>query len=402
MATTTSSTAAATPRGHIRDLLPTLNLGRFAPGPLNSLTDVPGVLVHTQSIHSHPAAAPGHINTGVTTILPRKDWFHRACFAGIFRFNGSGEMTGSHWIEETGLLRSPIILTNSFAVGAAYQGIYEWAIREYGDEKGSVDWFLLPVVGETFDGYMNDIAKFAVKPEHVVQGIDLASAERVPEGNTGGGTGMLCHYFKGGTGSSSRVVPGEGRDYTVGALVQANYGAMRDFRIKGAPIGRLILEDQERRVRENPNDPEVLAHWRTFIKMVEAKEKKDGSIIIVIATDAPMHPMQLQRLAKRATVGLSRAGGCGHNPSGDIFLAFSTANEIPVHEDGKVDRWVAKTLPIEYVNDESINAIFENVADAVEEAILNAVCMAETMTGHEGTVSALPLDRMKELMEKYL
>ncbi|KAF2503338.1 peptidase family T4 protein [Lophium mytilinum] len=407
MAATSSFTAADTPRSRIRDLLPTLNLGRFAPGPKNSLTDVPGVLAHTQSIHSHPAAAPGSINTGVTTILPRKDWFHQACFAGLFRFNGSGEMTGSHWIEETGLLHSPIILTNSFAVGAAYQGIYEWAIREYGDEKGSVDWFLLPVVGETFDGYMNDIAKFSVKPEHIVQGMDQASADAVPEGNTGGGTGMLCHYFKGGTGCSSRVIPGEKKDYTVGALVQANYGAMRDFRIKGAPIGRLILEDQEKLMRANPVDPKLLAQAKLLIKLTEAKDKKDGSIIVVIATDAPLHPTQLQRVAKRATIGLARAGGCGHNPSGDIFLAFSTANEIPVQtvtaQARKVDPWTPSTLPIEYVDDQTINSIFENTADAVEEAILNAVCMAETMTGHDNnTVSALNLDQMKEMMERYL
>ncbi|OCL03520.1 DmpA/ArgJ-like protein [Glonium stellatum] len=394
-------------RRRIRDLLPTLHLGRFQPGPKNSLTDVPGVLVHTESIHEFPNCPSGSINTGVTTILPRKNWFHHACFAGIFRFNGSGEMTGSHWIEETGLLHSPIILTNSFGVGAAYQGIYEYGIREHADEKGHVDWFLLPVVAETFDGFMNDIGKFSVRPEHVVRGIDRASTDPVPEGNTGGGTGMLCHYFKGGTGSSSRVILGAEKEYTIAALVQVNYGAMRDFRMAGAPIGRLIYEEQERRMRENPDDPELMAQARMFVTLVEAKEKKDGSIIVILATDAPLHPLQLQRLAKRATVGLSRVGGQGHNPSGDIFLAFSTASEIPVQtitgQARKVDPWSPTTLQIEYIRDETINALIENAADVVEESILNALCMAETMTGHEGrTVEALDLNKVEELMQKYM
>ena len=194
MATPSSATVPQTgeTRRRIRDLLPKLHLGRFQPGPLNSFTDVPGVLVHTESIHLPATDKTGAVNTGVTTILPRKDFFHNACYSGLFRFNGSGEMTGSHWIEETGLLHSPIILTNSFAVGAAYQGIYEYGIREYCDDKGRVDWFMLPVVGETFDGYLNDISQFAVKPQHVVQGIERATSDPVPEGNTGGGTGMIC------------------------------------------------------------------------------------------------------------------------------------------------------------------------------------------------------------------
>lgn len=232
-------------------------------------------------------------------------------------------MTGSHWIEETGLPHSPVILTNSFGVGAAYQGIYEYGIREYADEKGHIDWFLCPVVPETFDGFMNDISKFSVRPEHVVRGMDSASADPVPEGNTGGGTGMLCHYFKGGTGSSSRVVPGGEKEYTIAALVQANYGAMRDFRVAGPAIGRLIYEEQERKMRENPDNPELMAQAKMIVRLVEVKEKKDGSIFVVLATDAPLHPLQLQRLAKRATVGLARVGGQGHNP------AFSTASEVP-------------------------------------------------------------------------
>ncbi len=307
MSTTTSS-PLNTERCRIRDLLPNIYLGRYKPGPKNSLTDVPGVLAHTESIRSND------VNTGVTTILPRKDFFHKACFAGIFRFNGSGEMTGSHWIEETGLLHSPIIITNSFAVGPAYSGIYEWAIREHSDEKGHVDWFMLPVVAETFDGHLNNIAEFAVKPSHIVRGIDNATSDIVPEGNTGGGTGMICHYFKGGTGSASRVVEGQdsegkAKTYTVSALVQANYGSKPHLRISGVPIGRLIVAEEEEKMAENPNDPESLAKAAAQLEVEEAKKKKEGSIIAIIATDAPLHPTQLRRLAKRATVGLSRVGG---------------------------------------------------------------------------------------------
>ncbi|KAF2475412.1 peptidase family T4 protein [Lindgomyces ingoldianus] len=411
--TTVTSASSKTPRQRIRDLLPTVYLGRYSTGSKNSLTDIPGVLVSTQSIHdspNYPNATPGSINTGLTTILPRKDWFYKACFAGIFRFNGSGEMTGSHWIEETGLLHSPIIITGSFGVGSAYNGIYEYGIREHSDEKGNVDWFLLPVVAETFDGFMHDVTKFAVTPQHVVKGIDEASGEAVKEGNTGGGTGMLCHWFKGGTGSSSRIIPAEdGKSYTVAALVQANYGAMRDFKIAGAPIGRLIFEDQERRVKENPNDPELLAQASLLFKTAQAKERKDGSIIIILGTDAPLHPSQLQRLAKRATVGLSRVGGWGANHSGDIFLAFSTANEQDVQTgtagtagNRKVDPWRPREVGVNMINDQTINALFEASADAVEESVLNAVCMADTMKGHCATVDALDLGKVKELMAKYL
>ncbi|USP72746.1 peptidase family T4 protein [Curvularia clavata] len=394
------------PRQRVRELLPNVYLGRHKTGAKNSITDVSGVLVSTQSIHSsskYPSAG-GNINTGVTTILPRKDWFNKACFSGLFRFNGSGEMTGSHWIEETGLLFSPIVITGSFGVGNAYNGIYEYAIREFMEKDGKVNWFLLPVVAETYDGFMHDVTKFAVMPQHVIDGIDTANSNPVPEGNTGGGTGMLCHWFKGGTGSSSRIVPGHNnKTYTIGALVQANYGKMMDFKIAGAPVGRIIYEEQKRRVEANPHDSELLAQASMLFKIKEAKERKDGSIIVVIATDAPLHPTQLQRIAKRATVGLSRVGGWGANPSGDIFLAFSTANEIDVQTaTASKDPFVAEEIGVRMVNDHTINSLFEAAADCVEESILNAVCMAETMEGNGRKVEALPLDKVKEIMEKYL
>ncbi|KAI0163973.1 DmpA/ArgJ-like protein [Xylariaceae sp. FL1272] len=386
----------------IRELLPSLHLGDYSPGPLNSLTDVPGVLVHTQEI----IADNDNVNTGLTSILPRSDWFHKACYAGLFSFNGSGELTGSHWINETGLLHSPIIITNSFAVGAAYQGIYEYAIKSLGAKKGQVDWFLLPVVAETFDGYLNDLTQFAVTPQHVVKGLESVSAERVKEGNVGGGTGMICHYFKGGTGSSSRIVPGldtkgETKNYTVGVLTQCNYGKKPHFRIGGAPVGRVLAAEDAKAAETDGSKKQEQED------LMREKERKDGSIIIIISTDAPLHPTQLQRLAKRATVGLARVGGQGHNPSGDIFLAFSTGNGIPVQsismERRAVDPFKPTVFDAELVDDSSINGLFEAVADATEEAIYNAVCMAETMTGNLGhRIEALPLQKVRGIMEKYL
>ncbi|KAF1917752.1 peptidase family T4 protein [Ampelomyces quisqualis] len=405
-----SCSSSSSPRQRVRDVFPTLYLGRYSPGPKNSLTDIPGVLVSTKSIHespSYPNAEKGSINTGVTTILPRKDWFETGSFAGIFSFNGSGEMTGSHWINETGLLHSPIVITGSFGVGSAYNGIYESAIRDHSDDKGKAAWFLLPVVAETFDGFLHDVTKFAVTPKHIVDGIDTASAAPVQEGNTGGGTGMLCHWFKGGTGSSSRIVPAEaGKSYTVAALVQTNYGKMIDFKITGAPIGRLIWQEQQRKFEADPTDPELLAQSKMFFKVKEAKDKKDGSIIVVLATDAPLHPIQLQRLAKRATIGLSRVGGWGTNSSGDIFIAFSTGNgpQVPTHmADGKpVDPFVPLRQAMDFIHDETIGALFEAGAEAVEEAILNSIFMATTMEGNGNKIEALDLDKVKEMMQKYL
>lgn len=386
-----------TERVRIRELLPKLEIGRYPPGLLNSITDVPGVLVNTESIILSASTSHKEVNTGVTTILPRKDWFSKSCYAGYFRFNGSGEMTGSHWLAETGLLSSPIIITNSFAVGPCYTGIYEYAIRKYKNENGLCDWFLLPVVAETCDTSLNDVTAFPIKPEHVVRGIDNASSGAVKEGNTGGGTGMICQGFKGGTGSSSRTIVGVVNDdnkneklvsYIVGVLVQCNYGALRDFRIGGIPIGQIIAAEAEGTAKEKQM-PETI------------ESNKDGSIIVVIATDAPLSPIQLQRLAKRATVGLSRVGGWGSNSSGDIFIAFSTAHEIPRAPKLSWNPTVSQSISI--IEDPSINALFEATADAVEEAIYNALRMAEDMIGPMGCeVKAMDLKRVSQLMEKHL
>ncbi|KAI9829424.1 MAG: hypothetical protein M1819_006361 [Sarea resinae] len=384
-------------RARVREVLPKLYIGPFKTGALNSITDVPGVLVHTQSIIEPPSSTSEAINTGVTTILPRKDFFNKACFAGVFRFNGSGEMTGCHWLEETGLLNSPIIITNSFAVGPCYSGVYEYCIRKYRDADGLASWFLLPVIAETYDGYLNDIGAMPIRPHHVVEGIEKATSDAVPEGNSGGGTGMICLGHKGGTGSASRTIEGFGgetetdgtripKDFTIGVLAQCNFGGKRFLRFGGVPVGR-IFEEQDSKAEKIRQEE------------LEKTKQKDGSIIIVIATDAPLHPTQLQRLAKRATSGLSRVGGWGSNSSGDIFLAFSTAHEIPRDPGRSPNPTVSQSIPL--LEDTSIDSLFEATTDAVEEAIYNAICMAETMVGPLGrTIEAIDLDRLQRLMEK--
>ena len=378
-------------RRRFRDVVPNAYLGTYATGPDNGITDVPGVLVHTTTLRE----GNGAINTGVTTILPRKEWSEKACTAGIFRLNGAGEMTGAHWIEETGLLHSPVVITNTYSVGIAYTGIYKYGIAEGGGDEAKG--FFLPLVAETFDGHLNDLTKFAVTPEHVMEGITNASTSPLQEGNAGGGTGMMCHGFKGGNGTSSRIVTGpEGKQYTIGVAVQANYGRMQHLHMCGVPIGRILAAEAAR--------DSVLAKRKAAYDA--AKDKKDGSIIIVIATDAPLHPTQLRRLARRATVGLSRVGGHGHNQSGDIFLAFSTASEIPVPSlDGgqTLNPSKPRELDITMTDDYTIDGLFDAVADATEEAIYNVLCKAETMTGQRGhTVHALPLDRLAQIMSKYL
>ncbi|KHN93832.1 peptidase family T4 protein [Metarhizium album ARSEF 1941] len=388
-------------RDRIRAVIPDVYLGRWPPGRLNSMTDVPGVLVHTQSIEPD-----SQVHTGVTTILPRRDWYQHSSFAGVFRFNGCGEMTGSHWLSETGLLSSPVVITATSSVGEGYRGVTAYAYRRHRERGSDVDLFVLPVVAETYDGFLSDPARFAVTPEHVIEGIEGATSDAVREGNTGGGTGMICHRFKGGTGSSSRLVRGYGTDgqpvdYTVGVLVQANYGVSETLRIGGVPVGRIL--QQEGKLPAGPGR-----------EAGAAEPRKDGSIIIVVATDAPLIPIQLQRLAARATVGLAKVGGYGSNNSGDIFLAFSTANKVPFADASMespaagagvaVDGGYAPAARVVTMSDnDTINGLFEAAADATEEAIYNAMFMAESMTGYKGRhVPALDLDEVKRIVESRL
>lgn len=371
-------------RGRVRDILPNVRFGKWPTGHLNSITDVPGVLVSVQSIQP-----TSDVNTGVTVILPRPDWYDFCCQAGIFRLNGCGELTGSHWVEEAGCITSPIVITGTSGVGDAFRGVQQYALQECSGEDGESELFIFPVVGETYDGFLSAQKAFAVQPEHVVKGIKSATADRVPEGNTGGGTGMICHRFKGGTGCSSRVVKGrtvdgEDTNYTIGVLVQANYGSTENLSIAGVPVGRILVEQKA---------PAPIAP--------EAREaRKDGSIIIVLATDAHLTPIQLQRLAKRAAIGLGKVGGYGSNTSGDIFLAFSTADKIPAQKfpEQQGHPYVPEVTKVGMTDNYTITGLLEAAADATEEAVYNALCMAETMTGFKGrTVEALDLDRLKAI-----
>lgn len=347
----------------LRDL--GINLGRLPPGPLNAITDVADIGVgHSTLITDEPRV----VRTGVTTVVPRRDdiWTdYAAC--SWFSFSGNGEMTGLPWIEESGLLGSSVGITNTHQVGLVRDTMVKYAV-----DRGVIDGFLLPVVAETYDGWLSDIDAFALEREHVLAALTEISYGHVSEGAVGGGTGMICHEFKGGIGTSSRVVDLAMHAYTVGVLVQANYGSRHDLRLDGIPVGRMLPYD------------EVPAPW--------PETRSDGSIIIVIATDAPLLPDQCHRLAKRATVGLGRVGGNGHNGSGDIFLAFATGNHFPAGHKGP---YAIHALPPDHMD-----RLFEATIEATEESIWNALCAAETMTGYRGrTAHALPLDRLVDIWE---
>jgi D-aminopeptidase len=350
-------------RSRLRDL--GITIGTLSTGPYNAITDVPEVLVgHTTLIYDEPRVA----RTGVTVILPRRGeiWIDHAP-AGYHAFNGCGEMTGMHWLEESGMLMSPIAITNTHQVGVVRD-----ALGRYAQAHGYSHMFSLPVVAETYDGHLNDADAHHVTEEHVYQAMAHASVGPVAEGNVGGGTGMLCHGFKGGIGTASRVVENKCGRWTVGALVQANYGRRHLLRVDGVPVGREITPESV----PLPARP------------------ADGSIIIVVATDAPLIPAQCKRLAQRATIGLARVGGVGHNFSGDIFLAFSTGNHSADRDDRLVD---LKMMP-----HQQMDPLFEATAEAAEEAILNALCTAETMVGYQGyTAHALPLEKLIDVMRQY-
>jgi D-aminopeptidase len=352
-------------RARLREL--GIIIGEMPPGPYNAITDVPGVLVgHTTVIADTPYVA----RTGVTVIIPREDEIRDdRAFAGYHAFNGNGEMTGLLWLEECGMLGSPIGLTNTNQVGVVRDALI-WHDVENFESRG----FKLPVVAETYDGWLSDIDAFHLTEEHVHAAIAIAHSGHVEEGCVGGGTGMICHDFKGGIGTSSRIVESKSGQYTVGVLGQANHGDRHALRVDGAPVGREI--------------------GPAMVPLPWDEPPQGGSIIIIIATDAPLLPMQCKRLSQRATVGLARVGGIGHNGSGDIFLTFATGNHIYANAGGK--------RSLEMIPNEHLNPFFEAVAEAVEESILNAITAAVTMTGHKGhTAYALPLDELQQVMAKY-
>lgn len=340
------------------------------PGPLNAITDVKGVEVGHSTIVSGEA-----VRTGVTVVFPRGKGSPDPVFAGWYALNGNGEMTGTTWIEEGGFLEGAVFLTNTNSVGLVRDASIEWWLRRFPEDARDAN-FSLPVVAETWDGFLNDVFGFHVKKEHVFQAMDGAvssSAGTVVEGNVGGGTGMIAYGFKGGIGTSSRRLEAGDGGYTVGVLVQSNHGRRNRLTIAGVPVGK--------------NIPDLLP---------EPGKHADGegSIIVVVATDAPLLPMQLERLARRAALGIGRVGGAGENTSGDILLAFSTANPNVARSEDPVQLTM---LP-----NDRMDPLFWATVDATEEAIVNAMIAAETMKGAGGnTVHALPHDRLREILKKH-
>jgi len=346
------------------------------PGPLNAITDVTGVEVGLVTLISGEGALKvgvGPVRTGVTAILPRGKASTDQVFAGWFSINGNGEMTGTTWIEEAGLLEGPIFITNTHSVGVVRDAAIAWAIAR---GKMQQPW-ALPVVAETYDGFLNDTNGFHVKQEHVFKALDGASSGPVAEGNVGGGTAMNCYGFKCGTGTASRKLNPQVGPYTVGVLVQANHGGRNTLRIAGVPVGSELQSQPPPAPPRRPGDEEEL-----------------GSIIIVIATDAPVLPHQLKRVARRATLGLGRTGATSGNGSGDIVIAFSTANPGAAT--------ASNTAQVTMISNQRISALFDATVQATEEAIINALVGAETMTGRDGnTMPAIPHDRLQEILKKY-
>jgi len=333
------------------------------PGPLNAITDVAGVEVgHTTLISGEGKAA---VRTGVTAVLTRGKKSQDPVFGGWFTGNGNGEMTGTTWLEEGGFLEGPVMITNTHSVGVVRDAVIEWRIKH--GFTGEYPWSL-PVVAETYDGWLNDINGFHVKAEDAFHALDTAQTGSVAEGNVGGGTGMVCNEFKGGIGTASRKLDAKHGSYTVGVLVQCNYGVRENLRVAGVPFGHEI--------------PEHAAY-----------KKESGSIIVVFATDAPLLPHQLKRLARRVPLGLGRNGSIEGNGSGDIFVAFSTANP---------NIFAPDLVNVKMLNNENLNPLFEATVQATEEAVINAMIAADTMTGFDGhTVYALPHDKLREVLKKY-
>ncbi|HKB13073.1 MAG TPA: P1 family peptidase [Vicinamibacterales bacterium] len=349
------------------------------PGPLNAITDVAGVEVGVTTLISGEGrlqVGVGPVRTGVTAILPRGKASKDQVFAGWFSMNGNGEMTGTTWIDEAGLLEGPVLITNTHSVGVVRDASIKWSV-EHG--IASQAWSL-PVVAETWDGFLNDINGFHVKPEHVFAALDGARSGRVPEGNVGGGTGMRCYGFKCGTGTSSRRVEQRFGGYTVGVLVQANHGTRELLRVAGVPVGQEI-----------PESPATRAENEAFRRDALGEV---GSIIIVVATDAPLLPHQLKRVARRATLGLARTGSVSSNGSGDIFIAFSTANPNAAS--------APDTAQVAMLSNARIGAVFEATVEATEEAIINALVAAETMVGADGhRTEAISHDSLRAALRKY-
>jgi len=370
-----ASTALAQSKPRARDLGAPFE---GTPGPLNAITDVAGVEVgHTTLVSGSGKleVGKGPVRTGVTAILPRGKGSTDQVFAGWFSLNGNGEMTGTTWVEESGFLEGPVMITNTHSVGVVRDSVIAWRV-EHGRPAASEYWWSLPIVAETYDGFLNDTNGFHVHREHVFAALDGARPGPVPEGNVGGGTGMICYEFKGGIGTASRKLEAKFGGYTVGVLVQCNCGSRELLRIAGVPVGREIPEN------------------KVWARALPAGQADTGSIIIVVATDAPLLPHQMKRLARRASLGLARTGSISGNGSGDIFIAFSTANPDAATPAG--------VRHVEMLPNDEMGPVFEATVEATEEAVVNALVAAETMTGiNDHKAVALPHDRLREVLDKY-
>lgn len=363
-----------------------ISIGVMSPGPNNAITDVPGVRVGHATISRGDGAlvvGQGPVRTGVTLVLPHNGVMsEEPLFAGCHRLNGNGELTGLEWVRESGMLMSPIGLTNTHSVGVVRDALIAIEVETRGPSE--VFWSL-PVVGETWDGLLNDINGFHVKPEHVRQAMDAASDGPVAEGGVGSGTGMICHGFKGGIGTASRVLAEQQGGYVVAVLVQANYGRRERFRVDGIPVGTVITASEV----PTPQLPHTAI-----------TPQGSGSIIVIVATNAPLLPTQCDRLAQRAGLGVARTGGVGENGSGDIFLCFSTANRGVTAGDIGID--VPMTMSITALSNAYINPLFDAVVECTEEAILNCLLVAQTTVGRDGiTAHGLDGARLLDVMSQF-
>jgi D-aminopeptidase len=375
--------SAQTPPVRARDLGIPLD---GIPGHFNAITDVKGVEVGLTTIidgEGPLVKGKGPVRTGVTAILPGGKKF-TPVFANWHMLNGNGDMTGTHWVTESGFLETPILITNTSSVGTVRDATLAWMDEHhyYRADKDSI-WYAYPLVAETYDGILNDINGFHIKKEHVIHALETASSGPVPEGNTGGGTGMICHGFKGGTGTSSRVIDKRFGGYTVGVLVQTNYGERSQLTVAGVPVGRELKDSLP-----------LIFNGIASIKKPGDADSERGSIIVIVATDAPLLPHQLKRIAERVPLGIGKMGGIGGNGSGDIFLAFSTANPQAFNRDDEENVRI-------YPNDK-MGSLFSATIQATEEAILNALVAAKTMEGINGnTVPALPHESLIRILRKY-
>ncbi len=378
-------------RPHARDI--GLKIGQYESGAWNAITDVPGVKVGHVTIHQGAGVlSPGHgpVRTGVTVIIPRDDVWHHKVPAGAFVLNGTGEMTGLAWIAESGFLEYPIALTNTLNVPRVADGVMSWMIQQNPD-IGIRDDTLTPVVAECDDSRLNDSQGRHVSPEDVVHALEHAVNGPVQEGSVGAGTGMVSYQFKGGIGTASRVLPPEQGSYRVGVLVNANHGRRHELTMAGVPVGRLYTNEEKTSAKEDiTTNPSIQSqHFRS------QKRQDSGSIIIIVATDAPLDARQLSRLSRRATIGLARTGSISHHGSGDFVLAFSTGNSIPHYPNDP-------TFVMTHLADTHLNPLFQATVEATEEAIVNALLQATTVTGRDGRrFEAIAIEKLRSILARY-